>query len=349
MPIAGKFVYWLVEDPTASSTLYAGTTDGLYKSIDGGDSWTESDTGIPSLPFILELAIDPEVPTTLYAATNTLSVGAYKSVDGGAHWAPSGTGLTISPNGGFQALAVDPHDSKVAYAGAYATGLFKSTDGGATWHSDDGATGVTDIWSVAVDPSDSNVVYVFTSKGAFKSTDAGGTWVESDNGLSGNTIMTDIQFDPSDRSILYVSPRYGLGDSYMSPNAGADWFDLTTLASGSQAVTQSVTLKATRRSSALDPGLGHGPRTSSVTQFTVGSVVVDPRKSRQILGGGTDGQVYSFDVKDLPTVSSSGGRGGSGSGSGGSTAPTSSDGGGGNFGLLLILGLAGFVARRRIR
>lgn len=346
LPIAGDIVYSLVEDPTANSTLYAATNDGLYKSIDGGDSWTESDTGIATPRQILSLVIDPEAPATLYAATNLTAPGVYKSVDGGATWAPSGTGLSISPNGGLQALAVDPHDSNVVYAGAYATGLFKSIDGGATWQSDDGAMGVTDIWSVAVDPSDSKVVYVFASDGAFKSTDAGATWVESDSGL-GEFGMTDVQFDPSDSAILYVSPRYGAGDSYMSPDGGADWFDLATLASGSQSAAKAVSRKVSRRTSAIRPGIGmRRPQDSSTGQITIGAVVVDPRKSKQILGGGTDGQVYALDVKHLPTAASSS----SGGGSGGSTPPAhpaAGGGGGGNFGLLLIFGLMGFVARRR--
>ena len=325
LPAAGDFVYSLVEHPTASSTLYAGTTGGIYMTTDGGNTWTETDSGVPDSGYTLDLAMDPEVPTTLYAATNTDGVGVYKSVDGGTTWTAAGAGLSISSSGGFQALAVDPHDSNVVYAGAYATGLYKSTDGATTWQADVTGMGVTDVWAVAVDPNDSNTVYASTTKGFYKSTDAGASWQKSDSGLNGY-VMTFIQIDPADTSIIYVSPRYGIGDAYVSTDAGAHW---NALSSGLAA--SAARAKGVRRTASIQVQGGRRVTRSTLSQpVTINAVAIDPQHHTQILGAGSDGQVYAYDN----TGSSSSSSGGS-TGSGGGTKPPvsgGSGGGGGNFG-----------------
>ena len=353
LPSNGDFVYSLVEDPTANSTLYAGTTGGIFKTVDGGDHWTESDTGVPNSGYTLALAIDPENTSTLYAATNTDGAGVYKSVDGGASWTAAGNGLSYDPTeGGFQALAVDPHHSDVVYAGSFFSGLFKSTDGGASWQPDNGAIGTTDIWSVAVDPDDSNVVYTATSNGFFKSTDAGATWVESDWGLCGNFLMTDIQFDPADSDILYVTQRYGIGDAFVSPDAGYTWYDMSTLTpqcvDGAQQA-KPMRHKAARGTLSLQPGHHERAPQSMGRGLSIRAAAIGAGHTR-FLGGASDGQVYTFDVRNLPkppahSPSGSGGSGGTGSGA---TSGSSSGGGGGSFSLLM-LGLLGFGALRRKR
>lgn len=352
LPTQGDTVYTLVEDPTANSTLYAGTNFGIFKTIDGGDTWTETDSGIPT-PQTLALAIDPEAPSTLYAATNVSGAGVYKSIDGGASWSAAGNGLHYDPSeGGFQALAVDPHHSDVVYAGSFFSGLFKSVDGGASWKPDNGAIGVTDIWSVAVDPHDSNVVYTATSNGFFKSTDAGATWVESDWGLGGYWDMTDIQFDPADSSILYVTQRYGLGDAFVSPDAGYTWYDMSTLTPigvDSNAVRSVQRQVLPGRINRAFAG-GHGsPIQRSTGTVSIRAAAIGPHSSR-MLGGSSDGRVYSFDVKNLPKgghPAAGGGGNNGGGGSGGGGAAGGSSGGGGSFGLLIIFGLLGFTALRR--
>jgi photosystem II stability/assembly factor-like uncharacterized protein len=342
LPLTADFVYALVEDPSANSTLYAGSTQGLYKTLDGGDTWTESDAGIPSPDYILSLAIDPEVPATLYAATNQTGTGLYRSMDGGASWTSAARGITVSPYGGVQALAVDPHHSNVVYAGAYATGLYKSTDTGASWKPDDGGFGATDVWAIAVDPSDSSVVYVATTKGFFKSTDAGATWTESDSGLNGNYILTDIQIDPSNTSILYVSQRYGIGDAYVSSDAGATWYPLTTgLSSSARAVT------SRRTESVTMPGGARVTQSVSGNPITISAVAIDPTHHTQVLGSGSDGRIYTYNDLKPPTGGTSSGSGdGSGGGSGG-TSGASSSGGGGAFPPILAFLLLGLAFLRR--
>src|SRR5688572_1798880 len=75
--LEGLNIFALAIDPVTPTTLYAGTLDpagtgrgGVYKSTNGGASWTAINTGLGRFPAVHALAIDPVTPTTLYAGTN---------------------------------------------------------------------------------------------------------------------------------------------------------------------------------------------------------------------------------------------------------------------------------------
>lgn len=326
LPASAEFPYALVEDPTATTTLYAGTTSSILKTVDGGDTWTESDTGIPN-PYVLAMALDPERPQTLYAGSGANGAyGVYKSTDGGANWTSASTGLPGGQYTDVQALAVDPKDSNTVYCGLYSGGMYQSVDGGKTWVADQSGMPATEVWAIAVDPSDHETVYASTDLGMYKSSDAGSTWTLSNTGMTGY-IMTDIQIDPHNTSDIYVTPRYGIGDAFMSADGGATWSDMSGGLSAASA--ESV------------EGAGHA-RTQAVgtgNPVIVSVVAVDPVHKNQVYGGGNDGRIYVYQNN-----AKSGGGSGSGSGS------SSSGGGGGGavplFSLLFLLGL-GFMRRRR--
>src|SRR5262249_29999223 len=79
----------LAIDPHTSTTLYAGTGGGVYKSTDGGRQWTAMNTGLADRN-VEVVVIDPHTPTILYAGTYG---GVFKSSDGGGSWIPINTGL----------------------------------------------------------------------------------------------------------------------------------------------------------------------------------------------------------------------------------------------------------------
>src|SRR6266571_4356974 len=65
----GGIVQALALDPTTPTTVYAGTRGGgVFKSTNGGNSWSAVNTGLPDLE-IFALALDPTTPTTVYAGT----------------------------------------------------------------------------------------------------------------------------------------------------------------------------------------------------------------------------------------------------------------------------------------
>src|SRR5262245_15726880 len=84
----------LAVDPADASVAYAGTeNNGLFKTTDGGGTWNESDTGITDTlgvggPRVSQIVVDPQTPSTVFAAT-CCGAGLFKSTDAGASWAPS--------------------------------------------------------------------------------------------------------------------------------------------------------------------------------------------------------------------------------------------------------------------
>ncbi|MFY9826009.1 MAG: hypothetical protein WAM82_31860 [Thermoanaerobaculia bacterium] len=128
----------LVFDPVDPRTLYAAGVDGgVWKTVNGGASWTPLDDLMPSLA-VTTLALDPASRKTLYAGTgegffNTDAVrgaGIFKTTDGGRHWQQ--LAATATPN--FYAvnrLLVSAR-SKAVYA-ATGTGVWRSLDAGRTW------------------------------------------------------------------------------------------------------------------------------------------------------------------------------------------------------------------------
>ena len=122
----------LAVDPVNAKVVYAATDTGfnagVWRSADGGATWTQSTTGLPNHFRLNALALDPKSTSTLYVGTN--GDGVYKSTDAGRTWAPTGEALRKEI---VLSLAVDPGASATIYAGTMGAGVFKSTDGGVSW------------------------------------------------------------------------------------------------------------------------------------------------------------------------------------------------------------------------
>ena len=91
----------------------------LYKTTNGGTSWSQMNAGLPN--DVTALAIDPQNPSTIYAGSG--GSGVFKSTDGGANWNALNSGLTSISIG---ALAIDPRNPGTLYAGT-ADGVFAIT------------------------------------------------------------------------------------------------------------------------------------------------------------------------------------------------------------------------------
>jgi len=172
----GKSLIQILQiDPSNPQTLYAGSSgDGLFKTIDGGRSWTSSGSGLPS-PYVQALLIDPRHPTTLYAgiALGMTGPSLFKTVDNGSSWSPIASGLPGDPT---SALAIDPTNSQILYA-TVGNQVFRTIDGGEHW--DSGLNGFSTgnyPLAVAVDVDDAATVYASSTLGIYRSRDRGQTW-----------------------------------------------------------------------------------------------------------------------------------------------------------------------------
>ncbi len=158
----------LVIDPGDRATLYVGTPEGVFKTANGGASW--SNVGLSM--GVTSLALDPGDPTTIYAAAGAGYFGAgflgmFKSTDGGASWVPIDNGLAgaLDSRSTVTAIAFAP-DRSALYAATSGHGVYTSLDGGATWGPlNEGLTNL-DVRLLAVA---SNALYAVTSSGIFQS------------------------------------------------------------------------------------------------------------------------------------------------------------------------------------
>ena len=118
----------LAVDPQSPETVYAGTTNGLFKTANGAESWTRIGETLPD-QFVSWIAIDPSVTETLYVVGRE---GIAKSRDGGISWTRMNSGLTTL---NMRTITISPHDSQTLYAGTNGSGLYRSTNGGESWTS----------------------------------------------------------------------------------------------------------------------------------------------------------------------------------------------------------------------
>src|ERR1041384_1054459 len=136
--------------PNAPSIIYAATTDGVYRSTDGGANWSKTPSqGASSVNFASAIAVDPNNSSIVYLA---LFSGLLKSTDGGNNWA-SVSSLPLNFSSVFT-IVFDPVTPSTMYGGA-ANGVFKSTNSGANWivQNNFGVPGTPSVRALAIDPT----------------------------------------------------------------------------------------------------------------------------------------------------------------------------------------------------
>jgi photosystem II stability/assembly factor-like uncharacterized protein len=122
--LAGKDVAAIAIDPHDTEIVYAGTTDGLFWSSDGGTRWQAADLA----EYVCALAIDSVHSEAVYAGT--YSSGVFKSLDWGETLSAANLGLESLD---IRALAIDPREPGIIYASTVGRRVFKTTDGGGNW------------------------------------------------------------------------------------------------------------------------------------------------------------------------------------------------------------------------
>ena len=243
--------------------------DGVYKSSDGGDNWTN--VGLKESERVAKILVDPTESNVVYVCvpgklwSDSDVRGVYKTTDGGKSWTRVLKGANTST--GCSMLSLDPQNPKTIFAGmwdfrrkgwtfrsggdgpaaASGSGLFKSTDGGASWTEldDKSAQGLpSKPWgriAVSVAPSKPNVVYAFIEaavpkNGLYRSEDGGRTWEVRDRSQAmiwRPFYFANLIVDPKNENRLYkpdlnlvVSNDGGSSFSNISGGAHGDFHDV---------------------------------------------------------------------------------------------------------------------------
>jgi len=206
----------LTAHPTVPGTLYAGTKeDGVYRTLDGGQSWEKLET-YGAVADLVNVALqDPTNPFLLFAGTQGFGVQA--STDGGRTFVPRDHGLQ---NLNVTSLAFDSGSPPILYAGTE-NGLFKTIDGGETWSSTAFADGL--VTDVSVDEgSRPRRLRITTLNGVGTSSDEGETFTFSATGLTSSSL-TSIQTETREAAKrVWVTMRGGDGVAF-SDDLGRTW------------------------------------------------------------------------------------------------------------------------------
>ncbi|HKC88749.1 MAG TPA: SBBP repeat-containing protein, partial [Blastocatellia bacterium] len=213
--LSGSQVYDIAIDSGNPTTIYAGTDRGVFKSVNGGGSWSQA--GAPfSLP-VFQLVVDPTAPANVYALTQTF---IYKSVDGGATWSP------IQILQGVQTIAISPSAPAATIYAATSTTFLKSVDGGMNWTpiSLPSIGGVTPrVFTIVADPTTPTIVYAGAINGVYRSADGGTIWAPLSSGFPQNRAfsVSRLAISKSNPATL-LAEVFNVG-AYKTTNGGADW------------------------------------------------------------------------------------------------------------------------------
>jgi len=334
---------------------YGGETSRIYRSVNGGDTWAELTSGLPSVAsekgrISIDISLsNPNVLYALYADAIGNIQGVYRTADGGDTWTEvNSSQLTnIGFHWWFGGIFVDPTNEDVIYNVGFI--IEKSIDGGASWNisfpnvhvdqhalafnasvpgevllgndgglyksTNDGVSSIKDVtlpitqfyrfhvdagnenkmyggaqdnstmrtvtgglddWNIInggdgfqplVDPTNTNVIYALSQRGNLrKSTNDGASFFTVLNGIASsdpNNWDTPITFDPSNSQILY----YGTNRVYKTTNAAANW-------------------------TAISPDLSNGPHSGNLTFGTITTIDVSTNDSNLIYAGTDDGNVW---------------------------------------------------------
>lgn len=181
-------------DPTDSNIVYAtlwesregawenarfdGTNGGIFKSIDGGNTWKQLMKGLPAGISQAAIAVAPSDAKRLFAAVRTpTETKFYRSGDGGDNW----TIATIDTrpanriaSGDLGDVQFDPKNADIVYAASIVT--WKSTDGGKTWNAFRGAPGGDDYQNIWINPNDTKIILLGSDQGAIITVNSGVSW-----------------------------------------------------------------------------------------------------------------------------------------------------------------------------
>jgi len=157
-----------------------GPGSGLYRSTDGGDTWTRLTEGLPAENLgRIAVAVAPSRPSTVYASVECKNTALYRSDDLGGTWKK----LDASPNVAmrpfyFSEMEVDPTDYRRVYKCSYTLGV--STDGGVSFSSAfSGAIGGgvhPDHHALWINPQNPKEMFLGTDGGVYVSQDGGSRW-----------------------------------------------------------------------------------------------------------------------------------------------------------------------------
>ncbi len=179
---------------------WQGPGSGLYKSTDGGDTWRQLTTGLPTIPEGLGrigIGIAPGNPKVIYATVDAdpKHGGVYRSDDGGENWRLLTQDARLWGRGSdFAEIKAHPKNPDTVYVAN--TSTYVSYDGGKTWAGFKGAPGGDDYHRIWINPDEPDIMLFAADQGATITVNGGKTWSSWYNQPTAQFyhVSTDNQF-----------------------------------------------------------------------------------------------------------------------------------------------------------
>ena len=159
---------------------WAGPKSGLFKSTDGGNTWNQLKTGLPTPADGLDrigFCIAPSDHNRLYAvvSANEKNGGIYRSDDGGGSWQKLSGDMRLWDRGtDFAEIKADPKNPDIVYDVNVV--VWKSVDGGKTWTGWKGAPGGDDYHRLWINPQNPDIILLSSDQGSGVTINGGETW-----------------------------------------------------------------------------------------------------------------------------------------------------------------------------
>ncbi len=185
---------WQQQQSFIEGQGFGGGGNGIFKSTDGGTTWTQLTDGLPSI-LQANIAIAPSNSRILYAMAAGAAasgppgtsgpVNFYISTDAGAHWqlATQAAGSPRTPDprplgriggGDLPTIVVDPTNPKVVYSAS--TVFWRTEDAGVTWSAVRGAPGGDDYQKAWINSTNPDIIFAVADQGAVVSANRGVSW-----------------------------------------------------------------------------------------------------------------------------------------------------------------------------
>jgi PKD repeat protein len=289
--MGNRIVGELLIDNVNPQILYAGTTSSLFKTIDGGASWTLKANGA-----FKDLSFKPGNNEILYGTQSGLF---YRSTDAGENWVQITAGLSSGARG---VIAVTPADPEIVYfllsdGNNGFQGLYRSLDAGISFTemsgspnimgwSCDGSDSGGQAWydlALVADPVNANIIYA-GGVNIWKSTNGGANWQINGHWYGGCNVP-EVHADQHIFTVNPVNNRIYIGNDggiYWTGNGGAQWHEITT----GLVITQSYKIG---QSATIDDLLVSGHQDNGTYKLT--------QDTWTAIGGG-DGMECAFDQTD---------------------------------------------------
>lgn len=250
-----------------TNTIYVSSPGGgVWKTLNGGTTWTPLLDGYSAYMNVFHVAIDPSNSNTIYACT--YGAGVIKSDNGGATWVATGT-MNMFP----KKVLIHPSNPNKVYATSPA-GIYESSNAGVTWTLRLSDVNVEDIEFKA----DDRTVLFASGNSAntttiHRSTDSGITWTAITSGIT-NSGRTLLGVSPNNANVVYAVQADGnlFGRMYKSTDAGLNF--TTTVIGDVSAGTNFFGYEATEAKGQANYDMAIAVNPNNVDDVSIAGIVV---------------------------------------------------------------------------